>query len=438
MVTYGTTTIPSDQITVLAGSSVAISVAFENSIGLVGGMDTANGTATDGEVTTVRSPTDAADKFGSGSELHEQVTLAFQNGAGTIYALPVEEASTTETFGATSSGTVANVPVMDPNVHDEHEVTARDTVDSVDMTVNIVYDTPTQPTDSDTMQFNPVTGEWAADESSDYDITYDYGDWSATALEPILDESPRIIGLLTENEPTVNTLATELNSRATNFDFMHSVAGANPTVDPANYSDGVDERRVSLTFPSRAYVDAAETDEHRTVGAVAGYLASLPLGLSSTNDQIGGFTSLARTPSGYGPSDAGNLVDEEVMPLLDYPPVTIVKDMTTSTEPKFERVYAMQIVDEATELSHLISRNFVGGQNTSATRQNLRRSHENTFLGMENGSPKLLDDYTVSVEEDSSDPKQANVTIALDVVDVMDTIDATITVGDIVRNEGAE
>lgn len=438
MVTYGTTAIPSDQITVLSGSTVAVSAAFENSVGLIGGMDTANGTATTGEVTQVRSTSDAADKFGEGSELHEQVSLAFQNGAATIYALPVAETQTTETFTGTSSGTVSDVPVMDPNIHDEHDVTAQDTVEATSVEVNIVYDSaPSQPTDANTMNFNPVTGEWAADESSDYDITYTHGDYSTTAIDPLLDESPRIVIALTETEAVVNDVATELNSRATNFDFMHAVAGAIPKVtDTANYTDGVEERRVSLTYPSRGYIDDAETDMQRTAGAVGGYLAGLPLGPSATNDEVGGFTALYEPLT--GPSDAGDLIDAEVLPLLDYPPVTIVKDMTTSTDTQFERVYGMQIVDEATELSHLISREFVGRQNSEGNRAALERSHINTYLDMENGTPKLLDDFNVEVTENDANPDQVDVTIGLDVVDIMDTIDVTITVGNVIRNGGAE
>jgi hypothetical protein len=438
MVTYGTTAIPSDQITVLSGGTVAVSVAFENSVGVVGGMDTANGTATDGEVVTVNSPTDAATKFGDGSELHEAVQLLFQNGAGTVYALPVAESDTTESFSSTSSGVLNNVPAFDPNVQPEHDITAVDgggtTVD-----VNIVYDEGSDistPSASDTINLNPVTGEFEADASDTYDITYSYGDYSTTAMESLLDKSPRIVNVLTENEGVANDLATELNARATNFDFMHGVVGASPEIsDVPNYSNGVDERRISIAYPSRGYVDAAETEEVRTTPAIAGELAGLPLGLSATNNSIGGFQGIRGELT--GPNEAGTLIDAEVMPLLNYPPLTITKDMTTASEPKFERVYAMQVIDEMTELSHIISRNFVGDQNTEANRSNLRRSHENAYIGARDGTPPLLDDFEVAVSESPSDPNKVNVNIGLDVVNVMDTIDVTITVGEIIRNGGA-
>lgn len=437
MVTYGTTAIPSDQIEVVAGGTVAISAAFENSMVIVGGMDTATGTATEGDLVEVTSPADAQDKFGDGSELHEQSQIAFQNGVATLHMLPVSETSVTDETSGTQSGTLANAPIMDPNIHDEHDITVTDSGGGT-LTVNIVYDgAASSPSATDEINIDPTTGEYNADatpDGTDYEFDYTYGDYSTSVLQTAVDESPRIVGVCTESESVVNDLATEINSAATDFDFMHGVAGASPEADSGSYSDGVDEERISLVAPSRGYVDDAETNEVRTVGAVGGYLASLALGLSSTADSIGGFTGL-RTD--YTPSEAGDLIDAQVLPLIDYPGVEIVKDMTTSTEPKFERVYAMQIVDEATELSHLISREFVGDQNTSSNRNLLARSHRNTFNGMRDGTPKQLDDYTVSVTEDGSNANQVNVSIGLDVVDVMDIIDVTITVGDIIRNEGA-
>jgi hypothetical protein len=440
MVTYGTTAIPSDQITVISGGTVSVSAAFDNTIGLVGGMDTTNGTANTGEVTRVSSPSDASDKFGDGSELHEAVQLAFQNGAGTVWALGVPETEVTAETQSSQSGTLDNAPVFDPRVNEEHSLAVTDTSGSA--TVNLVDEPPeTAPSETDQVDVYPPTGEYYADSAPDGDYEFDYsnGDYSATAMDPLLDKSPRIVAVLTENESVTNTLATELNSRAKDFDLMHGVTNAQVGVsDVPNYTNAVDERRISMVYPARGYTDDAETNEERTAAAVGGYLSGLALGLSSTNDGVGGFTGLKNPLS--GPSEAGTMRDAGVLPLLNYggdQGITIVQDMTTSTEPKFERVYAMQIVDEMTELSHLISREFVGEQNTEANRQSLRRSHVNAYLGAENGTPPLLDDFVVNVSQDPNDPNKVDVEVGLDVVDVMDTVSVTISVGNIVRNQGA-
>lgn len=439
MVTYGTTAIPSDQITVQSGGTVAISVAFENSVGLVGGMDTANGTATEGEVQEVQSPTDARDLFGDGSELHEQVQLAYNNGAGTVYALGVPETSVTGETHTSQDGTLDNAPLFDPRVNEEHSVTVEDTGGGT-LTVNYVDEPPTSaPSEADSIDIYPPTGDYYADavpDGTNYDFDYDYGDYSASAMKPLLDESPRMIGVLTENESVANDVATELNSRATDFDFMHAVVNAPVNVDAGNYTDSLDERRVSAAYPARAFTDSSQTNEERTAGAIAGYLAGIDLGISATNDSLGGFAGGLKNEL-TGPSEAGDLIDEQVMPLLNYPPITIVKDMTTSTEPKFERVYAMQIVDEITDIAHAISREFIGDQNTASNRAVLGTSLRNAYVAAETGTPPLLDDFTVDVQEDTGNDNKVNVEIGIDVVDVMDIIDVTVTVGDIIRNNGA-
>lgn len=440
MVTYGTTAIPSDQIEVIAGSTVSVSLAFDNTVGLVGGMETDEGTATEGEVTRISSPSDASDKFGEDSELHEQSRLAFQNGAGVVYALPVEETSVDAEQHSSGDGTLENAPVFDPRVNEEHEITVTDE-DGGELDVEYVDEPPTEaPSTEDTVEIYPPSGEYYADDSpdgSDYEFDYTYGDYSTEAVEPLIDESPRIIAVLTESEEVANDIISEVNSRATDFDFMHVVTDAQVGIDETStYSNDIDERRLTKVYPARGYTDDAETNEERTAGAVAGYLASLTLGLSSTNDSIGGFSGLKNELS--GPQEAGDLRDERVMPLLDYPPVTIVIDMTTSEEPKFERVYAMQIADEITELVHQISRNFVGEQNTSANRLALRRSYINALIAARSGTPPLLDDFTVSVSESESDPNVVDVKIGIDIVDVMDSVSVVMEVGDIIRDVQVE
>lgn len=433
---YGTTAIPGDSYSVIQGGTINVGAAFERSVGLVGGMDTANGTATPGETVEVSSTADAIEKFGDGSELHRQVSLAFNNGAVTVYAYPVTETTgETESFSSTQSGTLSNIP-FNPEIQAEHEITAQDTTEGQEADVNIVYeDAPSAPTTSNTINLNPVTGEWQADASSSYDITYDYGDYGTAAIDGILDEEPRRVALLRETSSDITSLATELTARADNFVFGGGVGGAVPFEDPSNpstsgYTDSIDEERISLVASPYGYIDAAETDMQRTTGAVAAELVSLPLGESATNNSLSGFTGL-RTD--LTPSQAGDLIDEQVLPLIDYPPVTIVKDMTTSTTQKFERAYVMDVVDEATEVSHRINRQFVGEQNTSQNRNQLARSHKNSYKGFTTSTPRLLDDYAVRVEEDSVDRDQVNVHIGLDVVDIMDNIEVTMTVGDVVN-----
>jgi hypothetical protein len=441
MTTIGTTAIPSDQITVIGGGTTSVSAAFESTVGMVGGMDTSNGTANTGEVTQVRTPTDAEDAFGQDSELANAATLAIQNGASLVYAYPVEETTVSAETQSAQDGTLDNVP-FDPRVNPEHSISVSDSGGgSVD--VSLVDSPPSSaPSEADTVEVYPPTGEYYADAApsgSNYEFSYDYGDYSTSALAAVVDESPRIVVALSETPSVISDLDAEVGSNETNFDLMHALGGGEVGVssDTANASTPVTSDRMSVLGPSRGYLDAAETEQARTTAAVAGELAGIPLGLSSTNNSIAGFQSLVSPLS--GPVDAGELIDNGFMPLLDYggnDGVVIVKDMTTSDEPKFERVYSNQITDEVVTLLHEIARDYVGEPNTDGERANLRRSVRNMLNGLEGSTPPLLDDSVASVSQSDSDDNAVDVTIGISPVGVMDTIKATVVVGDIVRNEG--
>jgi len=429
---YGATGIPSDSIEVRSGGTVAVSAAFETTLGLVGGYDAGNGSATEGEVTTVESTADADGAFGADSELAEQSALAFQNGAGTIYAVAVSETTVTGEAAGGQSGTLSNVPVFDPNIHDEESISATDT-GGTNPTVTIVYDSPpSTPTDADTVNVNPVTGEFEFDAAAtgSYEFDYAYGDYGG-AITEVVKEVPRIVTVLTENTSVANDLLTELNTYDSDFDFMHGVVGALPEVDASTYTDSFDDRRLSVVAPSRGYTDSAETNEQRTLGAVGGKQAGKALGDSTTYEGLGGFASLRTS---YTNSQLADLVDAQVLPLKQGGGIKVIKDMTTSTDSKFERIYASEIIDEATEISHQISQEFVGERNTDDNRLALRESHTSSYAEMQND--ELLEAYNVAVSKGAND-FEVTVDIGLDVIGIMDLIDVTITVGDVVKNEGA-
>jgi len=428
--TYGTTTIPSDSVTVRSGGTVSIGAAFETTLGLVGGMDTANGDASEGDVITVESTSDAEQQFGENSELAKNVAAAYANGAGTIYAVGVSETQTTENITGSSSGTLSESPVFDPTVHPDHDITATDTTEAADVTVNIVYGTPSSPTEANTINLNPVTGEWEADESSDYDIDYTYGDYSS-AITDVVTKVPRIVTVLTENETVANSLLTELNTYDSDFEFMHGVVGAEPEVSAASYSDNLDDRRLSIVAPSRGWLDSAETDQVRTMGAVGGRASGKPLGDSMTYEPLQGIVSLNTQ---YTNSELGTLIDSQVMPLRQSGGIDIVKDMTTSTDVRFERLYASEIIDEATEISHQISQQFIGNANTEDNRLLLRESHTTSYNELL--EDQLLEDFLVNVSKGAND-FEVDIDIGLDVIGIIDTVDVTITVGDVVQNGGA-
>ena len=428
---YGTTVIPGDEITVIGGGTIAVSTAFARDIGIVGGMDVDEGTAEPGEVHELRSISVAEELFGENSELARAVRAAISNGVRTVQAVGVPETTATETFASDDTGVLENTPLFDPHVHPDHEIEVSVGLDTFEAVM--VYEDPV-PADvgADEVHINPITGAWAAETADDYEFTYDYGTYSAS-IDAVADRTPRILTVLTESMDVANDLAQTLTSRAQDFDFTHGLTGAQPELDPQEYEILMDDPRMSVVAPARSYQDDGLTEQVRTIAAVGGHIASLPLGSSSTYDSLSGLTGLEKS---FTPSEAGALIDNRVLPVMRDGRILIVKDMTTSSDVRFERVYANEIVDEATELSHLISQQFIGDLNTPANRGDLDESHRTAYLEMVEDRPPLLDNFSVNVEE-GADPNSVNITIGLDVVNVIDTIDVTIVVGDVITNGGA-
>lgn len=420
------------EATVKSGGVTAVSAAFERTGAIVGGMNVAEGSATEGEVQTLTNSNNVDTLFGDNSDLARQCRGAFANGVGTLYAIPVAETEETDVVSGTASGALDNAPVFDPNVHEEHDVTATDTTEATTVDVSIVYDEGDDiatPSEANSINLNPVTGEWEADESSDYEIDYTYGDYSG-AIKQAAELQPRIVGVATANESLGNDWLTEANSYDTDFGFMHGLIGTMPETDANTYDDSFDDRRLSVVASSRGYLDAAETEEAYTIGALVGKQASKELGDSTTYESLNGFTSLRTS---YLNTEIQTLVDKQVLPLKESGGVKVIKDMTTSTDPQFERIYASEIVDEVTEISRQISENFTGEKNTEDNRLLLRESHTSSYEELSDDD--LLEDYYVQVEKGATD-FEVDMTIGLDVIGLMDFIDVEIIIGDVVRNGG--
>lgn len=436
--TYGNSVLSGAVIDVLIGDTNAISLAFNSRIGIVGEMDTSGGSATEGSVVDVPSSSDAQTLFGDNSHLHKAVKTAYANGIADIKAIPITETTgTTESFAGTSSGTLTNAPVMDPNVTTNHTISAQDTVEAASVTVNIVYDvgTPSAPTSSNEMNLNPISGEWAADASSDYDITIDHGDWTSAIQTMAAESDVRGLAAINAAESVSSDLVTELGSRAqNNLDFKFGVSGAMPNIsDPSTFTDGIDDFRAIRCAASRGWLDSSQTEEASTAAAVAAKFASQELGGAvggTDKGELAGFDSLRTS---YSPTDVSNLHGEQITAVMDNPNIHVEKGLTTSTKTDLDRVFKVEILDEATEVLNQISNQFDQSLNVGENREDLRDQYDTGFSDME--SDNLLDDYSLTVTEGSAD-NEVDVTAGVDLVDAIDTININLSVGDVIRNNG--
>jgi hypothetical protein len=339
------------------GAATSTRTAASNAVALVGGYDSDNAASevTAGEETFIENPSTAEETFGD-SEIPIAAQTAAANGVGTIYGIPVPETETTESFGSSSTGSVANTPLFNPNLHPDHDITITDTVNSVDLTVNVVHDdTVAQPSESETANINPNTGEWAADASSDYDITYTYGDY-ATSIQTAVDLPVRYVVALTEDAGVKSTLVTELSDVANDFDFKRGVVGAKPEIGAGQIGSYTPNQRDWRLVEVAPALGAHGDDEVRTCAALGGFLASQPIGPDGSGlyDPINGLTSLNTE---YRSSEAK---DFEGVTSLNRNG-TLATTETTSDEGQFRLIYATEIIDDVALDLFSVARDYAGG-----------------------------------------------------------------------------
>lgn len=421
-------------------TGVVPAAQLNTDVAIVGGYDSANADpgVTAGESTTVSSTVQADNQFGPNSELARQARLATLNGAGNIHGVPVPETQTTETFGsstATSSGTLGNVPVFDPRVHPDHEITAQDVTDSTSVTVNAVYGVPVAPSDANTININPRTGNWEADSSSEYDITYTYGDYT-TAIENAVDEEVRAVIVCSEADTVKSTLRNNLEDAESNFRFLRGIVGARPDIQPADvstYTPSEEDWRMVEVASARGTSSAGGV---RTVGAIGGLVASQPIDVSGsiTYDDVAGLETLNVA---YSPTEASNFT--QVTAITDQ--FEVAEGVTTSSEVSFRDIYKVEIIDFVVENLYARLKNFKGGSNAQSARRlfasRLRRLLSS--YSVPNAQPPLLASgdgskpYYVSQSLGATDT-ETNVTVGIDVAPIAKTVNLDLSVGPIQFN----
>lgn len=408
---------------------------LNTAVAIIGGYDAGNADSSvaGGEVTTVNSGTEAETMFGADCELTYQAKLAFTNGASTVHGVPVPESQTTETFGtstATASGTLSNAPAMDPRVHPDHEITANDVTAGTSMTVNVVDGTPSTPSDSDTLNINPETGNWEADATSEYDITYSYGTWDGS-MDAAIAESPRNIALCAEDDSLVTTMKGKLETAESNFNFTRVVAGSLmdfPSGQISSYTPASEDWRVIEVAPSRG---TSPSGQVRTVGAIAGLLAGQPVNVegSITYDTVSGLDSLKNE---YAPTTAEQFTQVTAITRS----FEVAGGYTTSSESSFRDVYAVEIIDLVVEQLFERVKVYSGGSNSFNAQQMFESRLRRTLnsLSPPASQPPLLatpsgeQPYTVNVSTGATDT-ETDVDIGIQVAPIAKEVTLDISVG---------
>jgi len=421
----------------LRAQATAQATGGGDALALVGGYDATAASASANDPVTATDAQTIADAFGPDSELARASRLALANGAGTIVAVAVPEVTDeTETFSATSSEMLANAPIFDPSLHADHEVTATDTTSATSVTVEVSYeDSPSAPTDADTIRLNPINGAWTADASSDYEIVYDYGTYT-DAIQTAATQPVRYVGVLTEAAGPKATTLTELATEAENGSYKRAVVGATPEIgtgEISGYTPDEQDYRLIEVAPARA---TGADGPVRTMAGVAGLLTDQPVnaGGSITYDTVSGLASLNTEYRQAAVQDFS-----QVTALTR--DGTVADGVTTSSDNAFQPIHAVEIADRATELIFGLARDFAGGPATQQNRIGLADDIEQVLRALATESPPALatgdggSPFAVSVTQGATD-NVVDVDVGIEPAPIAEEVNVAIGVGDVVTFEG--
>lgn len=413
----------------VSATATATRTGTSDAVALIGGYDEQNASSdvTAGEATTIADPTNADTEFGT-SELARASSVVAGNGVTDIYGIPTPETETTESFTTSQSFTLSETPVFNPDLHPEHDIVVTDTTEGVDLTVNIVYDdSPAQPSEDNTANVNPINGEIAADTSSDYDVTYTYGDYSE-AIDTAVDLPVRYVITLTEADSVKATLVSNLSTVAQDFDFKRGVVGATPEIgatDIGNYTPNQRDWRLVEVAPA---LGTGADGPVRTAAAIGGFMASQPIGPdgSTLYDDINGLTGLN---TAYRASQVNGFDGVTAITRNG----TVGQAMTTSSTGQYKNVYATEIIDKVALDLFDVASDYAGGPQDIADLETLL---ETVCQGNASGSPPNLGfpdsdarPYNVNVSL-GSDDSIANAGISIVPYPIAEEVNINLTVAD--------
>jgi hypothetical protein len=447
MATYGS--FPGVKVTTRGGGIAGVQVGAEEKLVIFGEGDTANATASVNEPTQIGARGEADTKFGEDSELATAMKDALANGANInyLYGVMLEtSAVTAEAFGGTDSGTLANAPI----VEDLSTITVSDTTDGTsssdaDFALEFTYESPpTQPSlegsETDSVVINPLSGEWAADSSSDYEFDYEYQEWGNgfDAADTVLEEGETgIYAALSDAESVASNLSGKVTTLRGQYQMVMGVSGAQPNInssesppdaqyDPATYSDAIDDDSYFLVAPART-----QDSEKTIVAGVAGLMAGHAIDNPIYNDVLSGFLDLEQK---LLKAEADDFRDEQVIPIRQQGSIRVKDNRSTSSATDWERdFWRRRIVDRVILLAKQVGDSTIGRINDERTRNiaetqlfsEIAELVNDRLLKPNDGSET---NWFVDVYEDSTNSDQVNIDVGITPYGIAKRIDESITI----------
>lgn len=428
--TYGST--PGVQVTVRGAAITGVVVGREQKLVIFGQGDTTAGNASPDDPVEINSGSEADNQFGESSRLSVALRDAIANGAnsddGFLYGVAPTETSVTDediTSGGdavdSSSGSqIANAPL----VEDTSGITFEDDT-GTELDVEFHYETGTDLTSkspgTDTAFVNKFTGDWVADTSDNYTISYSYLEWQQAldSADGVLNEKESgIYATLCEDVDVTSMLSTKVdNLRDPDFKLVRGIAGAQPNatatgsetnlddgdakIDVSTYSDTVDSDAMFLAGPVRK-VDKIST----VLGAIGGVFAGHDLTDPVYKEPLQGVEVEQRMVK----ADRSNLKNNhQVIPVQNEGDVRLSSNVSTSTETDWERdFHRRRIVDQMILVAKEIGDTVEGELNNEDTQVDARSailSEIEGFVadGLLEPSSREETNYFVNVSEPGTD-----------------------------------
>lgn len=446
---------PGVQVTTVGGGITAIEIGSEEKIVLFGRGE--GGSASVNSPTQIQARREADDAFGEDSELSTAMKLALANGANISYLYGVQaemlgagwpidtvEDTSTETYSGAAADVLQNFPI----VEEDGYLVVEDTIDGVEMSINFVYeDTVPAPTEENSININPITGEWAADSSSDYDFYYNYLDWSAAfnAADNVVNEDETgLYVALSEAETVAATLSGKVTELREEYQLVNGIAAAQPNAtkvldegeatersyagfETGSYEDSIDDDAQFLAAPVRL-----ERSEKTALGSIAGLFGGSDITEPIYNDtiNIGG----GDLEEQFNRTDAQNMRGNEVIPLRQAGSVRVKGNLSTSTETDWERdFWRRRIVDRVILIGKAIGDAIIGRINDEQTRTDAQRAIEFELQSL--ADDRLIKDNTgdeqnffVEVYESATDPDEVKIDVGVTPQGIVKRVDETITI----------
>lgn len=454
MATYGD--FPGVRINTTGGGLTGVEIGAEEKLVIFGKGDPANGSVNANEPTQITSLSSIDTKFGAGTKLASAMKQALANGANREYLYGVMLSGSSQTVETKNSQDHTGSSKLQAPIEQEigdiqvwEETSGDGSYDDNELNVEFRYETNTDstttdftsnpPEASDTVFINPLTGEWVADSTGDYEFTYSILDFQSAldSADRVLDEGETgVYTVLSETPDVHSALTSKVGTLRSNYQLVQGVAPARPNVtdvdngnaefEAANYADNTDNDAVYLFAPGRE-----RNTQYTITGAVAGLMAGHPITEPVYNDALSGLDDLEQKLTG---SEATDLRESQVIPVRQGGSIRLKSNASTSTESDWTRdFWRRRIVDRVILLTKQVGDDTIGRINDDESRDDAEDVIYSELSGMVND--RLLKPNTetetrwyVEVVEDDTNSDQMNIDVGVTPQGIVKRIDESITI----------